>query len=114
MWPIFRRIVAISPVPSASQRKFPESLFFGSFRLHFLLALLERKNEMNKVEEIRIAAELMELLDRKREEAGSPYLGSAIERSLLDAHLRSLENDILEDPGALESMLVRVNRRYKY
>jgi hypothetical protein len=69
---------------------------------------------MNKVEEIRIAAELMELLDRKREEAGSPYLGSAIERSLLDAHLRSLENDILEDPGALESMLVRVNRRYKY
>jgi hypothetical protein len=66
----------------------------------------------NTVEQIKAAAELMELLDRKREESGDPCLGSAIERSLLDAHMRSIENDILADPGALESMLVRVNRRY--
>jgi hypothetical protein len=67
----------------------------------------------NTVEQMKAAAELMELLDRKREQSGDPCLGSAIERSLLDAHLHAIEDDILADPGALESMLVRVNRRYR-
>ena len=68
----------------------------------------------NTVEQqMNAAVELLELLDRKRQESGDPCLGSVIERSLLDAHLGAVETDILEDPGALESMLVRVNRRYK-
>ena len=55
---------------------------------------------------------IQELLDRKRQESGDPCLGSEIERSLLEAHLRAIEANILEDPGALESTLVRVKPRY--
>ena len=50
----------------------------------------------NTAEQIKAAVELMELLDRKRKESGDPGLGSAIERSLLDAHLRAIENDTRE------------------
>ena len=64
-------------------------------------------------QQMKAALEVLELLDRKRQESGDPCLGSAIERSLLQAHLGAIEADILEDPGALESMLVRVNWRYK-
>jgi hypothetical protein len=65
----------------------------------------------NTVERMRAAVNVIDLLDRRREESGDPFLGSGIERALLDAHLQAIERDILEDPGALESMLVRVRPR---
>ena len=73
-----------------------------------------RVMKKNTVEQqMKAAVEVLELLDRKRQESGDPCLGSEIERSLLQAHVGAIEADILEDPGALESMLFRVNRRYR-
>ena len=61
----------------------------------------------NTSDRMKLAAEILALIDRKRAEAGDPNLGSAIERVLLDAQIREIEQDIFEDPGAIEPMLVR-------
>ena len=50
---------------------------------------------------------ILELIDRKRTETGDPSLGSSIERLVLDAQVRELEQDIFEDPGAFEPWLIR-------
>ncbi len=55
--------------------------------------------------------EILQGLDSRRSEELSPELGQSIERQILDRELRELEQDILADPGALESQLVRVRRR---
>jgi hypothetical protein len=54
-----------------------------------------------------LAAEIMAVLERRRLESGDALLGSAIEQALIDSHLKEIEEDILQDPGAIESMLVR-------
>jgi hypothetical protein len=51
--------------------------------------------------------DLLALIDRKRGETGDPHLGSAIERAIIDAQFRELEQDIFEDPGAIEPWLIR-------
>ena len=55
--------------------------------------------------------EILQKLDGRREEELAPWLGQSIEREILNRELRDLELDILADPGALESQLVRVRRR---
>lgn len=55
--------------------------------------------------------EILENLDGRRAEELAPELGESIEREILNRELRELEMDILADPGALESQLVRVRRR---
>jgi hypothetical protein len=55
--------------------------------------------------------EILLKLDSRREEELTPWLGESIEREILNRELRELELDILADPGALESQLVRVRRR---
>ena len=55
--------------------------------------------------------EILEKLDGRREEELAPWLGQSVEREILNRELRELELDILADPGALESQLVRVRRR---
>ena len=57
------------------------------------------------------SAKVLEQLDRRREEAGDASVGTAVERFLLELEFRELENDILADPGALESQLVRLRAR---
>jgi len=47
------------------------------------------------------AVSLLKLLDRRRREAGDPYLGSNIERELVGRELRELEAQIILDPGPL-------------
>ncbi|MBV6434729.1 MAG: hypothetical protein IANPNBLG_05005 [Bryobacteraceae bacterium] len=49
-------------------------------------------------------------LERKREEMRSPALGADTEWSLIESELREIEEDILQDPGALEKFLVRDKR----
>ena len=61
----------------------------------------------NTSDRMKLAAEILALIDRKRAEAGDPNLGSAIERALLDAQIQEIEQDIFADPGAIEPMLVR-------
>ena len=54
--------------------------------------------------------EILLKLNCRREDESEPWIGESIEREILNRELRELEMDILADPGALESQLVRVNR----
>jgi hypothetical protein len=63
---------------------------------------------MTKIaERIRVAAELLALIDSRREQAGDPHLGAGMEHAVIHSHLREIEEDILNDPGAMEPWLVR-------
>lgn len=62
---------------------------------------------MNRAESLRLHAEIMAVIDRKRAEANDPNLGAAIERFLIDSHCREVERDIFDNPGAMEPWLVR-------
>ena len=55
--------------------------------------------------------EILERLESRRDAEHAPGVGESIERQILNRELRELEADILADPGALESQLVRVKRR---
>ncbi len=50
---------------------------------------------------------IMALIERKREQTGDERLGAAIERVVIDSQMKELENEILEDPGAIEPWLIR-------
>jgi hypothetical protein len=54
---------------------------------------------------------VLEQIDRRRQESADPAVGAAVERFLLELEFRDLEADILADPGALESQLVKIRRR---
>jgi hypothetical protein len=53
---------------------------------------------------------ILALIERKRAETGDELLGSSIERAVLDSHFRELENEVLENPGAIEPWLIRRRR----
>ena len=53
---------------------------------------------------------ILALIDRKRQESGDLSLGSAIERVVIDSQFRDLEDDIFQDPGAIEPWLIRRRR----
>ncbi|MBZ5726682.1 MAG: hypothetical protein LAP87_16985 [Acidobacteriia bacterium] len=50
-------------------------------------------------------------LELRRQDTRTPQWGSETEHLIIDYELRQLESDILNDPGALESQLVRVRRK---
>lgn len=49
-------------------------------------------------------------LERRRQQMRTPTLGQDMEWSLIERELREIEEDILEDPGALEKFLIRIRR----
>ncbi len=53
---------------------------------------------------------ILALIERKRTETGDEFLGSSIERVVLDSHFRELETDVLDNPGAIEPWLIRRRR----
>src|SRR6185503_17168916 len=55
-------------------------------------------------------AALLQRLELRRQETRSPRLGEDTEWQVIARELQDLEADILRDPGALESQLVRVKR----
>ena len=59
---------------------------------------------------IRLCDEILALIDRYRTESGDLSLGVAIERTVLDMQFGELEEDILQDPGAIEPWLTRRRR----
>ena len=61
----------------------------------------------NTTARMELYAAVLALIESKRAESGDPALGEVIERVVLDAQIRELEADILEDPGAFEPWLVR-------
>jgi hypothetical protein len=50
---------------------------------------------------------ILAVIEKKRAESGDPFLGTDIERLILDAQVREIERDILADPGAFEPWLIR-------
>lgn len=65
----------------------------------------------NTYERLKEGAATLEQLQRRRSETKTPRFGYDTERAIIDRELRDLERDILANPGALESQLVRVRRR---
>ncbi len=64
----------------------------------------------NAAERLELCQAILALIDRKRAVTGDTSLGAGIERMILDAQIHELELEILENPGALESRLIRLRR----
>jgi hypothetical protein len=61
---------------------------------------------MNQTQKrLRDAFALLERIDTTREETRNPRFGENAEKLLIGAHLRDLEAEILQDPGALAPLL---------
>ena len=69
---------------------------------------------MDTKERLGICANLLDEIDGYRARTTDPGLGSSIEHGIIERELRELEEDILADPGALESQLVRVRPRRSF
>jgi hypothetical protein len=72
---------------------------------------VEKEEAMSTKDRLEQSAKVLEQLDRRREDEGDATVGSAVERFLLELEFRELEADVLADPGALESQLVRLRAR---
>lgn len=64
----------------------------------------------NTADRLELCQAILALIEQKREETGDEFLGIAIERVVLDSQFRELENEILENPGAIEPWLIRRRR----
>ena len=53
---------------------------------------------------------ILSLIERKRAETGDESLGAAIERVVIDSQFKDLENEIFDNPGAIEPWLIRRRR----
>ena len=53
---------------------------------------------------------VLEVIERKRAETGDETLGASIERAVLESQMKELENEIFENPGAIEPWLIRIRR----
>ena len=60
-----------------------------------------------------ICASLLDQIDQHRARTRDAGRGAGIERRIIARELRELEEDILNDPGALASQLIRVRPRQK-
>ncbi len=64
----------------------------------------------NAASHLELCEAILSLIERKRADTGDESLGAAIERVVLDTQFRELEQDILENPGAIEPWLIRRRR----
>jgi hypothetical protein len=64
-------------------------------------------NASNRIE---LYEAILELIEKKRAESGDESLGEAIERAVIDSQFREVEDEILENPGAIEPWLARRRR----
>ena len=64
----------------------------------------------NTADRLQLCEAILSLIERKREETGDPSLGCTIERVVLDSQFGELEQEILENPGAIEPWLIRRRR----
>ena len=68
---------------------------------------------MNEIaERLKAGVAILEEVEQKRRETGDPKWGYDTEYAILVAELWDLEEEILQDPGALRYELVRVPRGY--
>ena len=59
---------------------------------------------------LQLFEEILSLIERKRAETSDEFLGALIERAVLDTQVQELEQEILENPGAIEPWLVHRRR----
>ncbi len=64
----------------------------------------------NTADRLKLCEAILTLIEQKREETGDETLGEAIERVVIDTQFRELEQEILENPGAIEPWLIRRRR----
>ena len=64
----------------------------------------------NAANRIQLYEGILELIEKKRAESGDESLGEAIERVVIDSQFKELEDEILENPGAIEPWLARRRR----
>jgi hypothetical protein len=64
----------------------------------------------NASHRIELYEAILELIEKKRAESGDESLGEAIEKTVIDSQFHELEDEILENPGAIEPWLVRRRR----
>jgi hypothetical protein len=56
---------------------------------------------------LKLGEAIIALIEQKRAETGDESLGANIERVVLESQFRELEDEILENPGAIEPWLIR-------
>ena len=61
----------------------------------------------NANDRLKLGEAIMALIEQKRAETGDESLGANIERVVLESQFRELEDEILENPGAIEPWLIR-------
>jgi hypothetical protein len=59
---------------------------------------------------LQLCEAVLSLIEQKRETTGDPLLGESIERVVLDLQFQELEQDIMQNPGAIEPWLIRRRR----
>jgi len=59
---------------------------------------------------LELAEAILALIEKKRAETHDPSLGEAIESVIIQSQFQDLEQEILENPGAIEPWLVRRRR----
>lgn len=64
----------------------------------------------NAASRIELYEAILELIEKKRTESGDENLGEAIERAVIDSQFKEVEDEILENPGAIEPWLARRRR----
>jgi hypothetical protein len=61
----------------------------------------------NATDRLKLSEAVLALIERKRSETGDPSLGADIERTIIESQFQELEQEILENPGAIEPWLIR-------
>jgi hypothetical protein len=59
---------------------------------------------------IELSEAILALIEKKRVLTGDEMLGTVIEQVVIESQFQDLENEILENPGAIEPWLVRRRR----
>jgi hypothetical protein len=59
---------------------------------------------------LKLSEAVLALIEQKRAETGDDSLGADIEQVVIDSQFRDLEQEILENPGAIEPWLIRRRR----
>lgn len=67
----------------------------------------EGQKMSSTADRMRLCEDILAIIDRRRAETGDVFLGSGIEKIILDMQVHELEQDILEHPGAIEPWLIR-------
>lgn len=61
----------------------------------------------NTKAQMELCEAILSLIEQKRAETADEFLGASIERAVLQSQFRELEEDIFQNPGAIEPWLIR-------